>query len=64
MDLKLTGIKGAAGLTDAEILEMGRLLLKAGYAVRVSKKRPNGKTTGAFDKYLVLSGGDSPDGGE
>lgn len=62
MDLNLTGIRNVAGLTDAEILDIGRLLLKAGYTVRVARKRPNGKTSGAYDKYLVITGGDSSDG--
>lgn len=58
MEIKLTGVKGGINLTDTEILEIGRLLLKAGYSINILKKRPPGKTSGAYDKYIVISGGD------
>lgn len=43
------------GLTDAERLQLGALFLKAGYGVKLTKKRQAGKS--AYDYYIVLSGG-------
>lgn len=43
------------GITDAERQQIGALLLKAGYCVKLVKKRQPGKT--AYDQYVVISGG-------
>lgn len=45
------------GLTDAEQLQLGALLLKAGYCVELTKRRKPGKDVGAYDQYVVISGG-------
>lgn len=58
LGIKLTGVKGGINLTDSEVLDIGRLLLKAGYTIKIQKKRPPGKNSGAYDKYIVISGGD------
>ena len=45
------------GLNDAERLQVAQLLLKAGYTVQLIDQRPEGKTTGAYDQYIKLTGG-------
>ena len=36
------------GLNDADRLELARLLIKAGYTVRVGSEKPPGKTTNVY----------------
>ena len=47
-------------LNDNDLQELGRLLLKAGYTVRLGKERPKGKTTGAYIKYVEYLDGTEP----
>lgn len=56
----LTPAKPYAGLSEDERLEVGRLMLKAGYRVEFERRRPPGKTSGAFEFYIVL---DKSEGG-
>jgi len=47
----------ADGLTDAERLQLGALLLKAGYCVELTKRRQDGGKGRAYDQYITISGG-------
>lgn len=42
-------------LTETERLEIGRLLLKAGYTVRVGKEKPTNKPNGAYVFYIEFT---------
>lgn len=53
-ELLLTGLKSGVGLTEQERLEVGRLMLKAGYRVEFQKRRPPGKTAGPYEFYILL----------
>ena len=39
-------------LNENDRLEIARLLLKAGYAARLGRERPIGKSNGAFDYFI------------
>lgn len=39
-------------LNEEDRLELARLLVKAGYVVRLGRERPAGNTTGAFKYYV------------
>lgn len=60
-EILLTPAKAGVGLTEAERLELGRLMLKAGYRVQFMKRRPPGKTAGPHEYYIVL---DQSEGGQ
>lgn len=47
----------AEGLTDAERLQLGALLLKAGYRVELTRKRQQNGQGRAYDQYVIISGG-------
>lgn len=53
-EILLTPAKTGAGLSEVERLEVGRLLLKAGYRVQFVRRRPPGKTAGPQEHYIVL----------
>lgn len=42
--MKITN-QNATGLTDADRLELAKLLIKAGYTVRIGKEKQGNKTT-------------------
>lgn len=50
MNRKIYNQKGA-GLTEADRLELAKLLIKAGYTVRIGRERPQGKT-GAYIYFV------------
>ena len=39
-------------LNESERLEIARLLLKAGYTVRLGRKKPMGKPNGAYTYFI------------
>ena len=39
-------------LSEADLLELAALLVKAGYTVKKAKERPHGKETGAYIHYI------------
>jgi len=39
-------------LTEAERLELAKLLAKAGYRVRLGRERPKGKETGSYKHFV------------
>lgn len=39
-------------LNDADRLDMARLLLKAGYTVKLGREKPAGKPNGAYVYYI------------
>lgn len=45
------------GLNETDRLQLGYLLLKAGYCVKLTKKRQQGGKGRAYDQYVVFSGG-------
>lgn len=50
---KIENVK-SGGLNEADRLEIARLLLKAGYTVRLGKEKPgNSRTYSHFVEYLV-----------
>lgn len=53
-ELLLTGARAGMGLTEQERLEVGRLMLKAGYRVELQKRRPPGKDKGPYEFYILL----------
>ena len=53
-EILLTTAKTGVGLSETERLEVGRLMLKAGYRVTLVKRRPPGKTAGPQEHYIVL----------
>jgi len=53
-EILLTPAKTGVGLSETERLEVGRLMLKAGYRVTLVKRRPPGKTAGPQEHYIVL----------
>ena len=59
-EILLTPAKSYMGLSEDERLEVGRLMLKAGYRVEFERRRPPGKTAVAFEFYIVL---DKSEGG-
>lgn len=42
----------SSALNEADRLEIGRLLLKAGYSVKLGREKPADKKTGAFVYYI------------
>lgn len=54
MDILLTPAKPGLGLTEAERLDLGRLLLKAGYTTSIVKQRPQGRTKGSYEYYVRI----------
>ena len=46
-------------LSESDRLELARLLLKAGYTVRIGRDRPPGKSTGAWVWYVQFEEGSS-----
>lgn len=50
---KIENVK-SGGLNEADRLEIARLLIKAGYTVRIGKEKPgNSRTYSHFVEYLV-----------
>ena len=47
----------AKGLSER--LELGRLLLKAGYRVDIVRRRPNANPGTQYEYYMILDKGDS-----
>lgn len=47
---KISSIKGS--LSGEDRLELAKLLLKAGYAAKLSKARPNGKSSGPYEYFV------------
>lgn len=39
-------------LNDSDRLDLARLLLKAGYTVKLGREKPAGKATGAYIYYI------------
>ena len=49
----------AKGLSEDERLDLGRLLLKAGYRVDIVRRRPNANPGTQYEYYMILDKGDS-----
>ena len=49
----------AKGLSEDERLELGRLLLKAGYRVDIVRGRQKDTTGTQYEYYMILDKGDS-----
>ena len=49
--MKITNQKHGA-LTEADLLDLAKLLVKAGYMVRKAKERQNGKDSGKYVHYV------------
>lgn len=49
--MKITSQKTGA-LNEADRLQLGTLLLKAGYTVRLGKERPKAKTSTTYTYYV------------
>lgn len=47
----------AKGLSEDERLELGRLLLKAGYRVDIVRRRPNANPGTQYEYYMILDKG-------
>lgn len=52
----------AKGLSEDERLELGRLLLKAGYRVGIVRRRPNANPGTQYEYYMILDKGDTRKG--
>ena len=48
---RITSLK-AGSLNENDRLEVAKLLLKAGYAAKLGRSRPIGKSTGAYEYYV------------
>ena len=48
----------AKGLSEDERLDLGRLLLKAGYRVDIVRRRPNANPGTQYEYYMILDKGD------
>ena len=59
-EILLTPAKTGMGLSETERLEVGRLMLKAGYRVTFVKRRPPGKTAGPPEYAKDVFGAISP----
>lgn len=49
----------AKGLSEDERLDLGRLLLKAGYRVDIVRRRPNTNPGTNYDYFMVLDKGEN-----
>lgn len=58
IELSLAPAK-AKGLSEDERLDLGRLLLKAGYRVDIVRRRPNANPGTQNEYYMILDKGDS-----
>ena len=58
IELSLAPAK-AKGLSEDERLDLGRLLLKAGYRVDIVRRRPNTNPGTNYDYFMVLDKGEN-----
>ena len=58
IELSLAPAK-AKGLSEDERLDLGRLLLKAGYRVDIVHRRPNTNSGTNYDYFMVVDKGDN-----
>lgn len=49
----------AKGLSEDERLELGRLMLKAGYRVEIIRRRPNTNPGAPYEYYMILDKGET-----
>ena len=57
IELSLAPAK-AKGLSEDERLDLGRLLLKAGYRVDIVRRRPNTNPGTQYEYFMVLDKGE------
>lgn len=58
IELSLTLAK-LKGLSEDERLDLGRLMLKAGYRVDIVRRRPNANPGTQYEYFMILDKGDS-----
>lgn len=58
IELSLAPAK-AKGLSEEERLDLGRLMLKAGYRVDIVRRRPNTNPGTQYEYFMILDKGDS-----
>ena len=58
IELSLTPAK-LKGLSEDERLDLGRLMLKAGYRVDIVRRRPNSNPGTQYEYFMILDKGDS-----
>jgi hypothetical protein len=46
----------SGALNEQERLDIARLLIKAGYTVRIGREKPDGKANGAFTYFVEFCG--------
>lgn len=52
--MKIRKLKNGT-MTESDRIEIARLLVKAGYTVRIVRERPAGKTAGAYEHFIEFS---------
>ena len=55
--MKIHSMK-SGGLNEADRLELARLLIKAGYTVRLGKEKPEGKPKAAYVHFVEYVSGE------